>query len=238
MRPIVTLLKRSSRLRAAGRKGERYLLNCIETLYDRRYNIHTVTEDISPAFHDDEGYLPISYPGLDDIRRRIEFRAGEVIVDIGCGQGRALCVFSREPAVSQCIGVEYNFGHAEIARRNARSVRARVAPIDIIYGDAAEQDYDSATLILLFNPFGEATMRRTIKCIETSLQRSPRSVRILYVNPKYEHVLQEQPWLTRTSQFHIPNSIHRSLPSSLWQCQDAAALPARRHFQAAATTTA
>ncbi len=230
MRRLARLLKRSSALRAAGRKGEHHLLNWVERVYDFRYNIHTRSDDPGPTFRDDEGYDPISYPGLEHIRRHVGFLPGEVLVDIGCGRGRALCIFSREPEVERCVGVEYHLGHVQIARQNAGSVRARTAVIDIINGDAGEQDYDGATLILLFNPFGEATMRKTMQCIERSLQRDPRPLRVLYVNPKYERVLEEQPWLTKVSAFDIPNRIHRSLPTSLWHsrgCSTLAASPVR-----------
>jgi hypothetical protein len=226
MQHIVRRLKRSGALREAGRKGELYLLNRIETLYDLRYRIRTRSDDFDPAFTDDEGYDPISYPGLDYIRKQVGFLPGEVFVDIGCGRGRALCVFAREPAIARCVGIEYHAGHAQIAKRNAQTVRAKVAAIDVIHGDAAEQDYDSTTLIFMYNPFGEATMRKTMERIGWSLQTTPRSLRILYVNPKYENVLAEQPWLTKTGSLDIPNRVHRSLPSSLWRSQESATAPA------------
>ncbi len=137
-------------------------------------------------------------------------------MDIGCGQGRAICVFSREPAVERCIVIEYHSSHAEAARQSANRGRGRTAPITVIEGDAAEQTHDGTTLILLFNPFGGATMRRTVERIGASLLKDPRPMRVVYVNPKYGHVLAEQPWLTRTDAFEIPNRVHRSLPTSVW----------------------
>jgi predicted RNA methylase len=188
----------------------------VEALYDFRFNIRTRSDDLSPAFRDDEGYDPISYPALEYIRTRVGFVPGEVFVDIGCGQGRAVCGFSQMAAVARCIGIEYHSGHARISRRNAERVRARIAAIDIIAGDASEQDYDGATFIFMYNPFGEATMRSTMQCVEDSLRRNPRTLRILYVNPKYENVLEDQPWLAKVKSLQIPNRLHRSLPSSLW----------------------
>jgi SAM-dependent methyltransferase len=216
MRHMVKLLKRSDGIRAAARNAELRVLNCVEAVYDFRYGIDTRSNDLSPAFRDDEGYDPISYPGLGYLRDHVGLLPGEVFFDIGCGRGRALCLFSRDPAVERCIGIEYHPDHARIARQNATRVRARSATIEIIQGDAAAQDYDDATLILMYNPFGAATMRKTMQCIERSVRRCPRHVRILYANPKHDHVLEEQPWLTRIRAFQIPNRIHRSLPCSLW----------------------
>jgi predicted RNA methylase len=217
-RRIVNLTNLFSAMRAAARKGELRLLHMVEALYDLRFNIRTRSDDLSPAFRDDEGYDPISYPALEYIRKHVGFVSGEVFVDIGCGRGRAVCVFSRLAGVARCIGIEYHSGHARIARHNAAKVRGRIASIDVINADASAQDYDGATFIFMYNPFGEATMRQTMRCIEESLRRTPRSLRILYVNPKYDNVLADQPWLTRVESLQIPNRIHRSLPSSLWRC--------------------
>ncbi len=217
---VMETLKRNNTFRAAGRKAEQYLLNGIETCFDLRYNITTRWNDLTPAFADDEGYGPVSYPGLKCIHERVGIAPREVLVDIGCGQGRAICVFSRVPAVERCIGIEYHAAHAEAARQNAKRVRGRTAPIIVIEGDAAEQTYDGTTLIFLFNPFGETTMRRTVERIGASLLNDPRPMRVVYVNPKYEHVLAEQPWLAKTDAFEIPNRVHRSLPTSVWRSVD------------------
>jgi predicted RNA methylase len=217
VRRIANLTNLMGAVRAAGRKGELRLLHVVESLYDLRFNIRSRSDDLRPAFRDDEGYDPISYPALEYIRKRVGFLSGEVFVDIGCGRGRAVCVFSRLPTVARCVGIEYHSGHARIARQNAAKVRARIASIDIINADASAQDYDGTTFIFMYNPFGEATMRQTMQCIEESLRRNPRVLRILYVNPKYDNVLEEQPWLTKVESLQIPNRIHRSLPASLWR---------------------
>jgi predicted RNA methylase len=216
-RDVVNLTNLIGVMRAAARTSELRLLNVVETLYDFRFNIRTRSDDLSPAFRDDEGYDPISYPALEYIRKRVGFLAGEVFVDIGCGRGRAVCVFSRVAEVARCVGIEYHAGHAQIASQNAKKVRSRIASIDVIDGDASAQDYDGTTFIFMYNPFGEITMRKTMKCVEESLRRAPRSLRILYVNPRYETVLEEQPWLTKVESLQIPNRLHRSLPSSLWR---------------------
>jgi len=213
---VTNNFKRHGILRRAGRRAERYLLTFRETLLDIRYNINTRWEDIRPSFPDDEGYGPISYAGIKYIQQRVGFAPNEVFVDIGCGRGRAICMFARQRAVARCVGVEYHATHAQIALRNARNVRRRVAPILVIQGDAAEQDYTDITLFLLVNPFGEATMRRTIQRIALSLQANPRPIRLVYVNPKYENVLAEQPWLAKTDNFFIPNRIRETLPTSVW----------------------
>jgi hypothetical protein len=217
---MMIAMKRNPALRSIGYKIELSLLSIIEGAFDFRYNISTRSDNLKPAFVDDEGYDPITYPGLRYIQDRVKIAPGEVLADVGCGRGRAVCFFSRNPSVARCVGIEYHTGHAEIARHNAEHLRGRIAPISIVEGDAAGHDYGEITMALLFNPFGEATMRRTIRAIYQSLLEHPRPLRLVYVNPKFEHVFQEQPWLVKTDTFLIPNRIHRSLPTSVWHSID------------------
>jgi precorrin-6B methylase 2 len=80
----------------------------------------------------------------------------DVVMDIGCGMGRVLCVFARR-RLKKCIGIEFSGELAGIAERNARALRGRRAPIEIRIGDAAEADYTEGTIFWIYNPFGERT---------------------------------------------------------------------------------
>ena len=208
--------KLSRFIRRVGLRVKWELLKFIEISLDCRYNINARSNDRDPAFPDDTGYSPVDYSGLKCIREKIGLGAKEVLVDIGCGRGRALCVFSRQPAIVRCVGIEYLATHVRIAQQNAQRMRGRIAPITIIQGDAGEQSYNDVTLIFLFNPFGEATMRRTIHRIGLSFQRSPRPMKLVYVNPRHENVFAEQPWLTKIDSFCIPNGMDPPLATSVW----------------------
>jgi SAM-dependent methyltransferase len=212
-----TYLRPKKVLHAITRRLETHLLTFIDLWFDTRYNITTRSDNFEPAFEDDGGYDPMSYSGLKRILKKVPIVPGEVLADIGCGRGRVVCVFGRQRGVAQCLGVEYHSGHAETARQNAVNLRGRQASIRILEGDAAKQNYDDVTLAFLFNPFGAATMRRTIRQIEISLERHPRSLRLVYVNPKHETVLEEQPWLVKIDTFHIPYRVFQSLRTSLWR---------------------
>lgn len=89
-----------------------------------------------------------------------------------------------------------------------------MAPITIIQGDAGEQSYNDITLVFLYNPFGEATMRRTVQRIGLSFHQRPRPMKLVCVNPEHENVLAEQPWLSKIDSFFLLTRIHSALPNS------------------------
>ena len=56
-------------------------------------------------------------------------------------------------------------------------------------GLAEETDYDEATAVYMFHPFGAVTLRAVMKRIEETLSEHSRRVRLAYVNPVHEGVL-------------------------------------------------
>lgn len=112
---IVSNSKLQEFVRKVGRRAEWQLLNFIETAWGFRYNINTVSDDCDPAFPDDQGYHLINYSGLKYIQEKIGLGAQEVLVDIGCGRGRGLCVFSRHMAIARCVGIECQATRVRIA---------------------------------------------------------------------------------------------------------------------------
>jgi tRNA G46 methylase TrmB len=161
IQPITSYLKPRKVFYAIRRRVEIPLFTCIDVLFDAIYNITTHSgrisarsDNVDPAFQDDAGYEPMSYFALQRLLKQLLIVPGEVFVDIGCGRGRVVCVFARQRAIAKCVGVEYQVEYAKTAQKNAAKLRGRKAPICIVEGNAAEQNYDDATLIFLFNPFG------------------------------------------------------------------------------------
>lgn len=83
----------------------------------------------------------------------------------------------------------------EVARRNAESLRGRVAPIEIVRADAAHVDYSDGHVFFFFNPFGATTLRAVLQSIERSLVLAPRRVTVIDYNAVHEAVLADCAWL-------------------------------------------
>lgn len=124
---------------------------------------------------------------------------GFTFIDLGAGKGRPAMVASGFP-FDEVIGVELSLQLVEQARRNVRIFRQRHpdhAPIRIDNQDAGAFHYPGGDLVIfLYNPFGEAPIRRVVANIERLLAQ-PRSLFIIYYNPVYGACFDASPMLTR-----------------------------------------
>ena len=143
-------------------------------------------------------YQGANYLYLEQIAKLLirDMQQPLVFYDIGCGKGRPLCVMARYP-FAKVVGVDFNPELCEIARLNARRLRGRVAPIEIVRADAANLDYSDGHVFFFFNPFGPPTLRAVLQSIERSLSRAPRRITVIYYNAVHEAVLEECTWLER-----------------------------------------
>jgi len=107
------------------------LRDSIGHVNDMYYGIRTESVD-SFRFRnictDATRYEAIPYWLLTRIVQVVKPRPEDVFFDIGCGKGRALAMFAQCP-IKKCVGVEIDPALAQVAERNAASLRGRVAPI-------------------------------------------------------------------------------------------------------------
>jgi SAM-dependent methyltransferase len=116
-----------------------------------------------------------------------------VLVDFGCGLGRALLFASQLP-LRRIIGVELSPALCARARQNLGSFYRRnnktVPEWAIVNADARAFDIpDDATVFYFFNPFDAVVLEATIERILASFARTPRDCTIVYANPVHEAVL-------------------------------------------------
>lgn len=136
-------------------------------------------------------YAASSYLGTRAVLNRLRLGSRDVVIDIGCGKGRVVCI-AAQYAVRGVIGIDTSADLLAAAEKNAAALRRQRAPITFVRASAYEFDYSDVTALYLFNPFGPATMMRTLARINET-RSGP--VRIAYVNPVYDGVLHAAPWL-------------------------------------------
>ena len=167
----------------------------VETSREYRYGAH---EAGRLRHADPYTNMPSYYARLLALRRFLALSSDDVVIDIGCGDGRALAVFARAP-VARCIGIEFDGTAAAAARRNAARLRGRRAPVDIVHGDAADYRFSAESVVYLFNPCGPASLRTVLANLKASLDRRPRRLRLCYYHPKHADVVEGAGWLRRTA---------------------------------------
>lgn len=158
------------------------------------------------AAHDDNNeYQGVDYSNFPAIVRGFSLGPDDVFYDIGCGKGRVLCLVARM-RLRRVVGVELFEELCAVARRNAARLRGKKTPIDIISADATKVDYSDGTAFYLWNPFGESTMRAFLKNLRASVQKNPRTIRIGYLKPVCEQVVEGESWLERYDEYKTPTA--------------------------------
>jgi SAM-dependent methyltransferase len=124
------------------------------------------------------GQLPLSDLGTED-----------VFVDFGCGKGRIVLDAARRYRFAEVIGVELSPDLSAVARdllaQDRSRFRARSVRIETV--DATRFAIpDTMTHVFMFNPFRGDTFATVVANIIASVDRTPRPVKLIYVNPE-EH---------------------------------------------------
>lgn len=168
------------RLRAAG-----------AAVVDRRLGVVTGDEVVAGRLGAELGHFrrtqrALTWNGALRLLRRLDLGPGDVLLDLGCGAGRVACLAARRP-LGRVIGVELDGAMVEIAARNARALRGRRCPLEIVNVDATRFEVpDDVTCVYMYNPFAGEVLDAVLRQILRSADRRPRRLRIAYANPK-EH---------------------------------------------------
>lgn len=213
------VLKRVPGLRRIARtEGLRHALTRTVTWTgDARHGIDSREDTMTPALTTEyRGYFPLSYGALARIGQQMALGPDDVLYDVGCGKGRALCMFARQN-LRACVGIEIDPVLAGIARANAVRMRGRRTPVVIHECNATVADYADATVFLLYNPFGPATLARWLARVQAALATQPRDIRIIYAHPVHEAVLADSGWLRRVAGFPVSFQVLWTLQVSIWQ---------------------
>lgn len=130
-------------------------------------------------------------------------------VDIGSGKGRALLMASEYP-FRKILGVELMAELHRSAEENIliyRSSTQRCRHLESVLADAREFDLPADPLVLyLFNPMPERALSGVLERLEKSMERTPRTVWVVYHNPLGEGTLAASSFFERvggTAQYSV-----------------------------------
>lgn len=167
----------------------------------------TATADAQ--FGDNNRYETPDYFNLRWIRNRLwrePTARDDVIYDLGCGMGRVLCVMASRP-FKKVVGVELFEDLAAAARTNARTMRGRRAPVEVLTGDASRVSLDEGTVFFLFNSFGPETLAAVLASLRESLARQPRPVQLVYYNAMHDDVVADSGCLELAAEERTRNGL-------------------------------
>jgi len=160
-------------------------------LYDGRYGVETSDvvrlEDLGLAAEERVDYEPSDWRTLARVLRRRDVSEDDVFLDYGAGMGRIL-IQAGAYRFKRVIGVELSEQLSQVARRNAEHrSELQDGRLEIVTTDATAYALpDDVTVIFMHSPFKGAIFRSVLERIGESLDRRPRSLRLIYKNPE-EH---------------------------------------------------
>ena len=130
---------------------------------------------------------------LDLMFRQPEVGMGpdDVLVDVGCGKGRALAYWlGRTGGRNRIVGIEIDAEVAEATRRRM----ARHPSVEVLAGDGVALLPEEASLVFLCNPFEPEILTRFAERAETLPAAREGRMRVVYYNCAYHRVLTSRGW--------------------------------------------
>lgn len=186
-------------------------------LWERRLGITTRgLANIDSSNSEQIHYGTIPYRAINTILNHLHLDSSDVFVDLGCGKGRVLCCAAQH-SVNSSIGVEYSAPLSEIAKENVKKLRRSRSPVKVQTTEAQTFDYSVGSVFYMFHPFGPNTLREVMKELKKGLQRVPRKIRIVYVNPVHNNILQECSWLEQYERWDARTRLFLEHPVAWWQ---------------------
>lgn len=167
-------------------------------------------------------YYATPYRRIFRILKALHLRPSDTFIDLGCGKGRVTCCASLYP-VREVIGIDDVQALCTTAENNLKRLRGKRAPARILHGKAEQFEYTAGTVIYMFHPFGPKTLAAVLSRIQMGLRINPRDLKIVYVNPVHEYVLQETKWLELYDRWPMPRHLSTNFMHcvSFWRWRDA-----------------
>lgn len=187
------------------------LSHIIDYYFDMKYGTNTMSrsklEDLKiESNYKERGgmYQATRALPLRKLFKNLMIPNGSVFVDFGCGKGRVLLIASAF-GFKELRGVEFSPELCEIAQNNCSVYKDKTkgkAEFRIIESDVV--DYiikDDENVFFMFNPFDAVVLSKVIKNIITSLTRQPRKILIIYHNPVYGGIIENQGSFVKLEEF-------------------------------------
>jgi len=155
----------------------------------RGVKVHSRENPNSAYFHAEmyEATTPRMFRKIMHSIRHI--RIPRTFIDMGSGKGRVMFM-AAECGFSHIVGVELDPYLAKIAEENVESFQCRQqasrVKIEVVCRDAGTYRFpDEDAVIFLYNPFGEAVMRRVLENLRGSACTEKERY-IIYLNPVWK----------------------------------------------------
>lgn len=185
-----------------------FLMSKVEQVYDfwvmwvdcrsdRSHNVLTteshkmsLSSRAKAAFDDGTFVWSTPYYQLKKLKKLVEPKPSDVLLDLGSGPGRVCFEFAHSE-IGKCVGIELDGRAYQRSLENLASYTGSSDKIKFINGDVLDYSLTDETIFYLCNPFGAKTMEKLMDNIVQYVCDNSREVRILYHNSVWHDVVVE-----------------------------------------------
>ncbi|OZV70062.1 SAM-dependent methyltransferase [Winogradskyella aurantia] len=204
MKAFVILKRTVGKIQRDGlvRTSKAVYSNIYEHYFDWKYGIDTKTwvshKDLIAendlAKHSGQ-YQPNCALVVKKVLRKLQLPKDQTFIDIGSGKGRII-ILAAKYGFKTIKGIELSSNLSSIAESNIETFITKTgnpARIQIINKDATKHKFDVMdSVIFMYNPFNGIVFEKVIDNIKQSLQKYPRQMTIIYMNPTEREMLESK----------------------------------------------
>ena len=158
-----------------------------EQTWDLSLHIKTTGRDDTHADEYHHPYEPTPYCVLERMAESGFFRAGNTVLDYGCGKGR-VGFFLSDRTGAKTIGIEYDPRIYADAMENRRTCLSRCKPDFLLMGAEEYAVPPEADRCYFFNPFSVEILRAVCARIIGSWYEAPRDIFLFFYYPSDEFI--------------------------------------------------
>lgn len=150
-------------------------------------------------------------------RKQVRLTAQDVLLDVGCGEGRVLTYLTSHRCKAQLMGIELDPEAAQTARQRMEACpggqRVEIRCANIL--DAETEDlFRAVTVYYLFNPFNGKIFCKFIDRLE---KLAPHPVRMVYLFDYYSGYLEGRPGWQKLAAERFSRAGTDDAEYSVWQ---------------------
>jgi len=196
VREVLRYLGRAARrLKTKGLANtSRYVLHVVNeriasSLMDMRFGGTICRTNLDESVYTDGRHTMVhsDFHVLRDIFAEVPISDKDVLVDVGCGEGRVINFWLSRGLKNPIIGLEFVASVAERAKSRYR----KYPNVSIIEGDAIANTPANGTIFFLYNPFSA----ETVAAFERAVRKLDAT--IVYYNNNYMEPFENGGWDTR-----------------------------------------
>ena len=166
------------------------------------------TDQFSQSMEGTHGFVGTTPKELFPLLDKCHIRSEDAVFDFGCGKGGAMISFL-DYGLSKVGGVEFQKDIYDIMIQNFKKLglqsKMQSGQLNCICGDASKlgNELDVYNWFYFFDPFEGELFDQTFQRVCESLERLPRKMHIIYINPCCHKAIDNTKKFQLTNQFTI-----------------------------------